>query len=156
VIVYDVLGDVVCGGFAMPMREGYAEEVYLVSSGELMSLYAANNIAKAIARLAERGRCRCRLAGVILNAKGMEREEGLVGAFAAAINSHLVAAIPRDRSVQLAELHRQTVIEYAPDSDQAEVYRRLAADVLRNDDLSIPRPLSQDVLESLAFEYTEL
>src|SRR5512138_1186230 len=110
VIVYDVLGDVVCGGFAMPMREGYAEEVYLVSSGELMSLYAANNIAKAIARLAERPRCRCRLGGVILNAKGMEREEELVGAFADAIGSRLVASIPRDSVVQAAELHRRTVI----------------------------------------------
>ena len=67
VIVYDVLGDVVCGGFAMPMREGYAEEVYLITSGELMSLYAANNIAKAIARLAERSRQTCALAGVICN-----------------------------------------------------------------------------------------
>lgn len=156
VIVYDVLGDVVCGGFAMPMREGYAEEVYLVSSGELMSLYAANNIAKAIARLAERPRCRCRLGGVILNAKGMEREEELVRAFADAIGSRLIASIPRDSVVQAAELHRRTVIEYAPDSAQAAVYRRLATDVLENTDLSIPRPITQDDLESLALGYTTL
>lgn len=154
VIVYDVLGDVVCGGFAMPMREGYAEEVYLVTSGELMSLYAANNIAKAIARLAERPRCRCRLAGVILNAKGMEREEELVRAFADAIGARLIAAIPRDRTVQIAELHRRTVVEDAPDSAQAAVYRRLADDVLANTDLAIPRPLTQDDLESLAIKYT--
>jgi nitrogenase iron protein NifH len=136
------------------MREGYAEEVYLVTSGELMSLYAANNIAKAIARLAERPRCRCRLAGVILNAKGMEREEELVRAFADAIGARLIAAIPRDRTVQIAELHRRTVVEDAPDSAQAAVYRRLADDVLANTDLAIPRPLTQDDLESLAIEYT--
>ena len=73
IIVYDVLGDVVCGGFAMPMREGYAQEVYLVTSGELMSLYAANNICKAIQRLSLRAKNRCRLAGVICNSKNMEK-----------------------------------------------------------------------------------
>ena len=78
VIVYDVLGDVVCGGFAMPMREGYAEEVYLVTSGELMSLYAANNICKAIKRLSGRTKAKCRLGGVICNAKDLPREEELV------------------------------------------------------------------------------
>ncbi|MCK7536248.1 MAG: hypothetical protein MZV63_37310 [Marinilabiliales bacterium] len=78
VIVYDVLGDVVCGGFAMPMREGYAQDIYLVTSGELMSLYAANNICKAIKRLSSRTKSTCRLAGVICNAKNQPREEELV------------------------------------------------------------------------------
>ena len=91
---------------------------------------------------------------MILNAKGIESEEELVRAFADAIGSRLVTAIPRDRVVQLAELHRRTVIEYAPDSAQAAVYRQLAEDVLENTDLSIPRPLTQDELESLALEYT--
>src|SRR5512139_2596512 len=81
VVVYDVLGDVVCGGFAMPMREGYAQEVYLVTSGELMSLYAANNICKAIKRLSSRSRSRTRLAGVICNSKNMPEEEELVREF---------------------------------------------------------------------------
>src|SRR5512133_1640680 len=78
VVVYDVLGDVVCGGFAMPMREGYAQDVYLVTSGELMSLYAANNICKAIQRLSSRTKSTCRLAGVICNARNQPREEELV------------------------------------------------------------------------------
>src|SRR5512137_945119 len=123
VIVYDVLGDVVCGGFAMPMREGYAQDVYLVTSGELMSLYAANNICKAIKRLSLRTRNRCRLAGVICNSKNMEKEEELVLEFAIRVNSSLIQFIPRDRVVQLAELNRKTVIEYAPDSRQADQYR---------------------------------
>ena len=75
VIVYDVLGDVVCGGFAMPMREGYAQDIYLVTSGELMSLYAANNICKAIKRLSSRTRVRAGWPGLICNAKNQPREE---------------------------------------------------------------------------------
>jgi nitrogenase iron protein NifH len=147
VIVYDVLGDVVCGGFAMPMREGYAQEVYLVT------LYAANNICRAIARLAGRVRGRCRLAGVIGNGAGQSGEEPLVRAFADRIHSRLVTFIPRDPVVQRAEINRMTVIEFAPDSTQAGVYRSLARSILENRDLVIPTPLSMDDLESLAMEF---
>jgi len=153
VIIYDVLGDVVCGGFAMPMREGYAREVYLVTSGTLMSLYAANNISRAIARLSKSPRSACRLGGVICNASGMEQEADLVAAFARRINSDLVAAIPRDRVVQLAELNRQTVIEYAPDSGQAERYRELGSTILHNTRFTIPTPLEMDELEELGLEF---
>jgi nitrogenase iron protein NifH len=153
VIVYDVLGDVVCGGFAMPMREGYAQEVYLVTSGEIMSLYAANNICKAIRRLSQRSKSTCRLAGVICNAKNMPGEGDLVGEFARRVNSRLIQYIPRDRSVQIAELHKQTVIEYAPESEQAERYRTLASRVTENAEFTIPTPLEIDDLESLALEY---
>jgi len=156
VIAYDVLGDVVCGGFAMPMREGYAQEVYLVTSGELMSIYAANNIAKAIARLSRRVRSKCRLGGVICNEKNLEGEDELVAEFARRINSSLIASIPRDRIVQLAELHRQTVIEYAPDSEQAAVYAQLGDDIYRNRKTSIPTPLEMDELESFALEFVQI
>jgi nitrogenase iron protein NifH len=152
-IVYDVLGDVVCGGFAMPMREGYAQEIFLVTSGELMSLYAANNICKAIKRLASRAKSRCRLAGVICNAKGQPREEELVAEFARQVNSGLVQYIPRDRVVQLAEINRMTVIEYDPASAQAMHYRSLASRVLENTRFTIPTPLEIDELESLALEF---
>ena len=153
VIVYDVLGDVVCGGFAMPMREGYAQEIYLVTSGELMSLYAANNICKAIKRLASRVKSKCRLAGVICNAKGEPREEELVAEFARRVNSSLVEFIPRDRVVQLAELNKKTVIEYEPASAQAQCYRSLADRVMKNTSLTIPTPLEIDELESLAYSF---
>jgi nitrogenase iron protein NifH len=155
VIVYDVLGDVVCGGFAMPMREGYAQEVYLVTSGELMSLYAANNIARAITRLSKRSKNMCSLAGVICNAKDPEGEEELVSEFARRINSEMIAYIPRSKTVKLAELHRQTVIEYAPDSEQA-VYRTLASQVMANTRRSIPTPLEIDELEDLALQFTQV
>ena len=153
VIVYDVLGDVVCGGFAMPMREGYAQEIYLVTSGELMSLYAANNICKAIKRLSMRAKSRCRLAGVICNAKNEPREEELVTEFARRVNSALVHFIPRDRIVQIAELNRKTVIEYDPGCPQAQRYRELAARVMENTRFAIPTPLEIHDLESLAIEF---
>jgi nitrogenase iron protein NifH len=153
VIVYDVLGDVVCGGFAMPMREGYAREIYLVTSGELMSLYAANNICKAISRLSRRARSRCTLGGVICNSADIENEGELVSEFARRINSHLIAFIPRDRIVQVAEINKQTVMEYAPESAQADVYRTLARRIVENQDMKIPDPLTMDELESLALEF---
>ncbi len=153
VIVYDVLGDVVCGGFAMPMREGYAQEVYLVTSGEFMSLYAANNICKAIKRLSARSNSRCRLAGVICNAKNLEGEGELVEEFSRRIGSFMVAYIPRSRDVQRAELNKETVIEHLPQSDQASAYRTLSTRILSNTRMDIPEPLEIDELEALALEY---
>jgi nitrogenase iron protein NifH len=153
VVVYDVLGDVVCGGFAMPMREGYAKEVYLVTSGELMSLYAANNICKAIARLSRHGRSRCRLGGVICNSANTHQERELVEEFAEQIGSRLIGFVPRDRIVQISELHKQTVVEYAPDSLQATVYRTLAQEILDTLTTTIPTPLETDQLETLAMAY---
>ncbi|HOT04356.1 MAG TPA: Ni-sirohydrochlorin a,c-diamide reductive cyclase ATP-dependent reductase subunit [Methanolinea sp.] len=155
VVVYDVLGDVVCGGFAMPMREGYAEEVYLVTSGELMSLYAANNICKAISRLSSRARSRCRLGGVICNAKNLPREEDLVAEFAGRIGSSMIQFIPRDQVVQSAELNKKTVVEFAPSSDQAAVYRQLARKIMENRRLDVPVPLEIEELEALAYGYSE-
>ncbi|MDO9522989.1 MAG: Ni-sirohydrochlorin a,c-diamide reductive cyclase ATP-dependent reductase subunit [Methanocorpusculum sp.] len=153
VIVYDVLGDVVCGGFAMPMRDGYAQEVYLVTSGELMSLYAANNICKAIARISERSTAKCRLAGVICNARNMENEQELVEEFAKRIGSKLICYIPRSNSVRTAEVNQMTVIEHDPTSEQAAVYRDCAKTMLDNTDLRIPTPLELEELEELAREY---
>ncbi len=153
VVVYDVLGDVVCGGFAMPMRDGYAQEVYLVTSGELMSLYAANNICKAIARISKRSTAKCRLGGVICNAKNMDNERELVEEFAKRIGSRLVCYIPRSKSVRAAEVNCMTVLEHDPTSAQAAVYRDCAKTILENTDLRIPTPLALEELEELARNY---
>lgn len=153
VIVYDVLGDVVCGGFAMPMRKGYAQEIYLVTSGELMALYAANNICKAISRISQNSKQVCRLGGVICNARGLFREEELVGAFAEKVGSQLIAYIPRDEIVQHAELYTQTVISYAPESEQAGHYRNLASSILDNETFIIPSAMEIEDLEDLARAY---
>ena len=150
-VFYDVLGDVVCGGFAMPIREGKAQEIYIVASGEMMAMYAANNICKGIARYARAGDVR--LGGIICNSRKVDGERELLEAFAAALGSHLVYFVPRDNIVQHAEINKKVVIEYAPDCDQAGAYRGLAEAVDRNDRFVIPEPLDADELEALMMKY---
>ncbi|MBW2528986.1 MAG: AAA family ATPase [Deltaproteobacteria bacterium] len=149
IIFYDVLGDVVCGGFAMPIREGFAEEIYLVVSGEFLALYAANNICRGIARYASGGRAR--LAGLIGNLRNVPNEAELIEAFAEALGTRVVHLIPRSDAVTRAENARQTVIEHAPDSDLAQTYRDIATKVLDNDALVIPAPLDESRLDDLVF-----
>ncbi|WP_378952778.1 AAA family ATPase [Pelosinus sp. sgz500959] len=151
VVLYDVLGDVVCGGFAVPIREGYATDIYIVSSGELMSLYAANNIAKGIARFAERGTVR--LGGIIGNSRNIRNEQELLETFATKLNTKLIAFIPRDQMVHQAEINRKTVIEWANQSEQACIYKGLADLLMDNSALTVPTPLSFETLEELVLEY---
>lgn len=143
--LYDVLGDVVCGGFAQPMRKGYAEQVYLVSSGELMSLYAANNIAKSVSHWMSQG-AKVSVAGIINNERNVPREHELMEEFSQRIKIPITIHIPRSNWVQKAELKRTTVIESFPDSDQAEVYRELAKKVWEDETKAMPEPL-EDVEE---------
>ncbi len=150
-VFYDVLGDVVCGGFAMPMREGKAREIYIVASGELMALYAANNICKGIVRFAERSGIR--LGGIICNSRDVENELGLLTAFSSAIGTHLVHFIPRDKIVQRAEINKKTVIEYDPGSNQAEEYSKLAKSIIENDGFVIPTPITYEKLEELMIDF---
>ncbi len=121
-IIYDVLGDVVCGGFAVPMRRGYAAEVFIVASGETMALYAANNICRALVRLQGNG---VRLAGVIGNLRGLLDERAIIEAFAERIGSRVLHHIPRDEEILRAERERRTVVEYAPESPATAEYRAL-------------------------------
>lgn len=124
VVLYDVLGDVVCGGFAMPIRDGYADEVMIVTSGEKMALFAARNIILAIDNFAKRGYAH--LAGIIENARNIEEEDKIVQDFAAEAEAQILAVIPRSETVQRAEDRNMTVIEAFPESEQAERYRKLA------------------------------
>lgn len=128
VVIYDVLGDVVCGGFAMPIRGGYAREVFIVSSGEMMALYAASNIAQAIKNFGKRGYAR--LQGIILNAKNIEQEQELVAKAAEEIGTKVVQYIPRSGDIQLAENQGSTVSEFVQESPMVEVYQSLAKNVL--------------------------
>lgn len=150
-VLYDVLGDVVCGGFAVPIREGYASEIYIVSSGELMSLYAANNIAKGVKKFATRGKVK--LGGIIGNSRNVPKEEELLTAFAKKLNTELIAFIPRNPIVNQAEINRKTVIEWAPKSDQANVYNDLAKKIMKNEPSAIPTPLTFEELEDLVMQY---
>lgn len=150
-VFYDVLGDVVCGGFAMPIREGKAKEIYIVASGEMMALYAANNIAKGISRYAKAGGVR--LGGIICNSRNVDRELDLLRAFAKELGTQLLYFVPRDNIVQRAEINRKTVIEYKPDSAQAQEYRNLAEAVINNTMFTIPTPMTQERLEQILLEY---
>jgi nitrogenase iron protein NifH len=149
VVVYDILGDVVCGGFAQPIRAGYAQEIYLLCSGSFMSLYAANNIAKGVHRLARRGETG--LAGVICNSSGDERfEKSALSEFAEKLGSRLIDWIPRSAVIQMCEVEGRTVLEHSPRSPEADVFRELAQHVIDNHDRVIPTPLEQvEELEAL-------
>ena len=150
-VFYDVLGDVVCGGFAMPIREGKAKEIYIVASGEMMALYAANNICKGIKKYAMQGGVR--LGGIICNSRNVDREVELLKAFAKELGSQLIYFVPRDNEVQRAEIKRKTVIDYEPEHPQAKEYRNLAQAIENNQNFVIPKPMSQERLEEILLEY---
>ncbi|QTQ14579.1 AAA family ATPase [Treponema parvum] len=124
IVLYDVLGDVVCGGFAMPIRNGYADEVYIVTSGEMMALYAASNIVHAINNFGKRGYAR--YAGVILNARNVADEIEVVNKALKEIGGSIIQVIPRNATVQDSENQGKTVIEAYPESEMAGVYLELA------------------------------
>ncbi|MFP4220029.1 MAG: nitrogenase iron protein [Phormidium sp.] len=148
---YDVLGDVVCGGFAMPIREGKAQEIYIVTSGEMMAMYAANNICRGIQKYAGTGGVR--LGGLICNSRKVDREDELISALAKSLGTQMIYFMPRDNIVQHAELNRQTVIEYAPESEQANHYRSLARAIDENTNHVVPKPLANEELETLLMEF---
>jgi len=150
-VFYDVLGDVVCGGFAMPIREGKAQEIYIVTSGEMMAMYAANNIAKGILKYAQSGGVR--LGGLICNSRNTDREDELIMALADKLGTQMIHFIPRDNEVQRAELRRQTVVQYNPEHGQADEYRQLAQKIANNTNFVIPTPITQDELEELLMEF---
>ena len=150
-VFYDVLGDVVCGGFAMPMREKKAQEIYIVTSGEMMAMYAANNICKGIVKYAVSGGIR--LGGLICNSRQVDKEYELIKALADRLGTQLLHFVPRDNIVQRAELKRMTVIEHAPDCNQANEYRDLARKISENKNMVIPEPLTMDELEELLITY---
>ena len=131
VVIYDVLGDVVCGGFAMPIRGGYAKDVYVVSSGEMMSLYAANNIASAIRNFGKRGYAQLR--GLILNAKNIENEVEIVDQALKEIGTTMVQYIPRSAEIQEAENQGGTVFEFLTESRMQRVYSELADKIMAQD-----------------------
>ena len=106
-VSYDVLGDVVCGGFAMPIRENKAQEIYIVMSGEMMAMYAANNISKGILKYANSGGVR--LGGLVCNERQTDKELELAEALAKKLGTKLIYFVPRDNIVQHAELRRMTV-----------------------------------------------
>lgn len=135
----------------MPIREGKAKEIYIVASGEMMALYAANNISKGIRKYARSGGVR--LGGIICNSRNVDRELDLLRAFSQELGTKLLYFVPRDNIVQRAEINKKTVIEYKPDSGQAQEYRNLAQAVIDNQDFAIPTPMTQERLEEILLEF---
>jgi nitrogenase iron protein NifH len=148
---YDVLGDVVCGGFAMPIREGKAKEIYIVVSGEMMAMYAANNICKGIVKFAEAGGVR--LGGLICNSRKVDNEQELIMALAEKLGTQMIHFVPRDNVVQRAEINRKTVIEFESEAAQADEYRKLARTIDENQMFVIPKPITTDELEAILIKY---
>lgn len=148
---YDVLGDVVCGGFAMPIREGKAQEIYIVVSGEMMAMYAANNICKGIVKFAEAGGVR--LGGLICNSRKVDFEKEMIEAFAEQLGTQMIHFVPRDNMVQKAEINRKTVIEFEPEHSQAGEYRTLAKKIEENKMHVIPKIMTTDDLEKLLIKH---
>jgi len=151
-VSYDVLGDVVCGGFAMPIRENKAQDIYIVMSGEMMAMYAANNISKGILKYANSGGVR--LGALVCNERQTDKELELAEALAKKLGTKLIHFVPRDNIVQHAELRRMTVIEFAGESKQADEYRQLASKIHNNAGQGIiPTPITMDELEDMLMEH---
>jgi nitrogenase iron protein NifH len=150
-VFYDVLGDVVCGGFAMPIREGKAKEIYIVCSGEMMAMYAANNICKGIVKFAEAGGVR--LGGLICNSRKVDNEREMIVEFAKRLGTQMIHFVPRDNDVQRAEINRKTVIEWNPQAPQADEYRKLGRAMDSNEMFTIPKPMAINDLEKLLIDF---
>jgi nitrogenase iron protein NifH len=135
----------------MPIRENKAQEIYIVCSGEMMAMYAANNIAKGIVKYANSGGVR--LAGLICNSRNTAREDELIMELARQLGTTMIHFVPRDNVVQRAEIRRMTVIEYEPSAKQAQEYRDLASKIINNKNFVIPTPITMDELEELLMAF---
>ena len=129
VVLYDVLGDVVCGGFSMPMRRGYANQVFIITSGENMAIHAAANIAMAIENFKNRGYAS--LGGIILNRREVKREDEKVAELAEDFHTEVVGTLSHSEQVTLAEEQGKILLECYPDSELAQEYRLLAKQILK-------------------------
>lgn len=126
----------------MPIREGFAKEIYLVCSGGFMSVYAANNIVRAVQRLGLRGDTG--LSGIICNSNDDETfEKAMVPEFGKRLGTEFIRFVPRSPVIQACEMEGRAVVEYAPDSREAEVFRSLAKDIMENNSRVIPTPISE-------------
>jgi nitrogenase iron protein NifH len=146
IVIYDVLGDVVCGGFAMPIRQGIAEQVYTVTSSDYMAIYAVNNLFKGILKYSGSGGAL--LGGIIGNSIGKLSHRDMINDFSEKTETNVIEFIPRSTTVTMCELDGVTTIEGAPDSQQAELYRQLARNVIANKEAYIPKPFeAQDLAD---------
>ncbi|MHC1697631.1 MAG: nitrogenase iron protein [Geobacteraceae bacterium] len=152
-VIYDVLGDVVCGGFAVPIREGIAEHVFTVSSADFMAIYAANNLFNGIKKYSNNGGAL--LGCVIANSINAPYAREIVDDFASRTRTQVIEYVPRSVTVTQSELQGKTTIEAFPQSEQASVYKRLARRIAGHSESKIPEPLSVAELRQWAAEWSE-
>jgi nitrogenase iron protein NifH len=152
-VIYDVLGDVVCGGFAVPIREGIAKHVFTVSSSDFMAIYAANNLFKGIQKYSNSGGAL--LGGVIANSVASDYQRPIIDDFVKRTNTQVMQYIPRSITVTQSELSGKTTIEAAPQSEQAKVYRELAKRVDAHTESRTPSPLDAKQLRDWAAEWAD-
>jgi nitrogenase iron protein NifH len=152
-VIYDVLGDVVCGGFAVPIREGIAEHVFTVSSSDFMAIYAANNLFTGIKKYSNNGGAL--LGGVIANSINAPYARHIIDDFVARTNTQVIEYVPRSITVTQSELQGKTTIEAFPDSDQAAVYKKLAASIAGHTESKVPEPLDVHELRKWAAEWSD-
>jgi nitrogenase iron protein NifH len=150
-VLYDVLGDVVCGGFAVPIRDGITDCAYVVSSSDFMAIYAANNLFKAISKYAPTGGAK--LGGIIANGLSAGYSKSIIDDFASRTGTKTVGYIPRSLVVSQSELYGRTVIEANPGSEHADIYRKLARDIADNTDIVIPNPIGFSELREWARDW---
>lgn len=152
-VIYDVLGDVVCGGFAIPIREGIAEHVFTVSSSDFMSIYASNNLFKGIKKYSNSGGAL--LGGVIANSINQGYAKAIVDDFVERTQTQVVEYIPRSITVTQSELQGKTTIEAAPESEQAKIYTRLAEKIVEHRSSKVPAPLEIKELQEWATSWSD-
>ncbi len=152
-VIYDVLGDVVCGGFAVPIREGIAEHVFTVSSSDFMSIYASNNLMRGIQKYSNSGGAL--FGGVIGNSVNAGYSKDILDDFARRTQTNIVEYVPRSVTVTQAELLGKTTIEAAPDSEQAQVYMRLAKKIAEHEVSRVPAPMTVEELRDWAASWSE-
>ncbi len=150
-VLYDVLGDVVCGGFAVPIRDGITDRAYVVSSSDFMAIYAANNLFKAINKYAPSNGAK--LGGIIGNGLSAGYSKAIIDDFASKTGTKAVGYVPRSLVVSQSELYGKTVIEANPDSEHADIYRKLAKYIAESEDLVVPNPLGVADLRDWAREW---
>ena len=145
-VVYDVLGDVVCGGFSVPMRKGFADRVFVVTSADYMSLYAANNILKAVRRFSKADSSL--MGGLILNHCQTETDGEILRRFAALTETQVVLSLPQCREIPVADCRRQLVVEAFPDCEAAAALRDFAAAIPCTPPEPLPTPMEDEALEA--------
>lgn len=153
IVIFDVLGDVVCGGFAVPVREGIAEHVFTVSSSDFMAVYAANNLFKGIKKYSNSGGAL--LGGIIANSINAQYGRSIIDDFALQTSTNIIEYVPRSITVTQSELQGKTTIEAAPFSEQAQVYKRLAEKIAEHEKSAVPSPLETQELREWAAKWAE-